>query len=58
MAKNRIISALLTLLMLVAVLPVTGYAIDPIDLEQETTLTVWFHDEDKNLRAGRLRRRP
>lgn len=49
MAKNRIFSALLTLLMLVAVLPVTGYAIDSIDLERETTLTVWFHDEDKNL---------
>jgi len=49
MAKNRIFSALLTLLMLVAVLPINGYAIDPIDLERETTLTVWFHDEDKNL---------
>lgn len=49
MAKKRIISALVTMLMLITVLPVTGYAIDPIDLERETSLTVWFHDEDVNL---------
>ena len=49
MAKNRIFSGLLTLLMLVAVLTVPGYAIDPIDLERETALEIWFHDEDKNL---------
>ena len=49
MAKNRIFSALLTVLMLVTVLPVTGYAVDPIDPEREATLTVWFHDGNKNL---------
>ena len=54
MAKNRIAGLLLCLLMLVAVLPERAYAIDPIDLERETTLTVWFHDEDKNLPGVRF----
>ena len=47
MAKNRIFSALLTLLMLVAVLPINGYAIDPIDLEAKTSLTMVFCPDDR-----------
>ena len=47
MAKNKIFSALLTLLMLVAVLPINGYAIDPIDLEAKTSLTMVFCPDDR-----------
>lgn len=49
MAKNRIAAALLCLMLLVAVLPVQAYAIDPIELDRETSFAVWFHDGEKNL---------
>ena len=42
--KKRILSAFLCIVvMFTAVLPV--YAIDPIDLEKNVTLTIHYHDE-------------